>query len=70
MLATKNLVPGNTVYGEKRIPMEDENGTTVEYRTWNPFRSKLVRFLADIPVTLANCWSRQQEFSVVLRTYT
>lgn len=35
-LATKNLVPGESVYGEKRISVD-----TVEYRTWNPFRSKL-----------------------------
>ena len=39
-LVTKNLVPGDSVYGEKRISVEDENGKT-EYRVWNPFRSKL-----------------------------
>lgn len=39
-LVTKNLVPGESVYGEKRISVEDQNGKT-EYRTWNPFRSKL-----------------------------
>lgn len=39
-LVTKNLVPGESVYGEKRIAVEDENGK-VEYRVWNPFRSKL-----------------------------
>lgn len=37
---TKNLVPGDSVYGEKRISVDDENGK-IEYRVWNPFRSKL-----------------------------
>jgi len=35
-LATQNLVPGNQVYNEKLVQY---NG--VEYRIWNPFRSKL-----------------------------
>ncbi|CAH1119800.1 unnamed protein product [Phaedon cochleariae] len=39
-LVTLNLVPGSEVYGEKRISVEDE-GNKVEYRVWNPFRSKL-----------------------------
>jgi len=39
-LCTKNLVPGESVYGEKRITVE-ENDVKVEYRVWNPFRSKL-----------------------------
>lgn len=42
MLVTKNLVPGESVYGEKRISIEgSEPDTKVEYRVWNPFRSKL-----------------------------
>ncbi len=46
LLVTKNLVPGEAVYGEKRISVEsppDEKGEKVktEYRVWNPFRSKL-----------------------------
>lgn len=36
VLATKNLVPGKTVYDEKLIKYEG-----VEYRTWSPYRSKL-----------------------------
>ncbi|KAL8824432.1 MAG: hypothetical protein Q9191_005063, partial [Dirinaria sp. TL-2023a] len=54
-LLTKNLKPGESVYGEKRISVESSaqptaltNGTNVdlpatktEYRVWNPFRSKL-----------------------------
>lgn len=35
-LATKNLDPGRIVYGEKLIPVEG-----IEYRTWDPRRSKL-----------------------------
>jgi len=35
-LATQNLDPGKVVYGEKLIPVEG-----VEYRTWEPRRSKL-----------------------------
>ena len=35
-LATQNLIKGNSVYGEKIIKNED-----IEYRLWDPFRSKL-----------------------------
>jgi fibrillarin-like pre-rRNA processing protein len=35
-LATKNLVPGERVYGEELVNI---NG--IEYRLWNPYRSKL-----------------------------
>ncbi|KAI9710048.1 MAG: Small subunit processome complex component [Candelaria pacifica] len=54
MLVTKNITPGESVYGEKRISIESStpltsntvNGdvapaTKTEYRVWNPFRSKL-----------------------------
>lgn len=42
LLVTKNLVPGESVYGEKRITIEGGvEDTKVEYRVWNPFRSKL-----------------------------
>ncbi|MCQ2971806.1 MAG: fibrillarin-like rRNA/tRNA 2'-O-methyltransferase [archaeon] len=40
-LATKNLVPGVSVYGEELI-QEDE-----EYRLWNPIRSKLAAALLN-----------------------
>jgi rRNA 2'-O-methyltransferase fibrillarin len=46
-LVTRNLVPGVSVYGEKRISVEVPAAadgaapTKVEYRVWNPFRSKL-----------------------------
>ena len=34
--ATENMVPGNRVYGEKLVTKK-----RIEYRTWDPFRSKL-----------------------------
>lgn len=46
-LCTINSTPGKDVYGEKRIqvdgpPNEDGSpGAKIEYRVWNPFRSKL-----------------------------
>uniref|UniRef100_A0A8C2URX4 Fibrillarin n=1 Tax=Chinchilla lanigera TaxID=34839 RepID=A0A8C2URX4_CHILA len=39
-LVTKNLVPGESVYGEKRVSVS-EGDDKIEYRAWNPFRSKL-----------------------------
>ncbi|ROV92677.1 hypothetical protein VMCG_04549 [Cytospora schulzeri] len=46
LLATANLTPGESVYNEKRVSIENDkaqDGTTTktEYRIWNPFRSKL-----------------------------
>ena len=47
-LATQNLVPGNQVYNEKLVQSKG-----VEYRVWNPFRSKLaaaiINGLKDFP---------------------
>jgi len=40
-LVTRNMVSGDSVYGEKRISVDGEDGTKIEYRVWNPFRSKL-----------------------------
>jgi len=41
-MVTKNMVPGESVYGEKRMVAESEDKEEkVEYRVWNPFRSKL-----------------------------
>lgn len=39
-------MPGESVYGEKRISVENQDESTgekskTEYRVWNPFRSKL-----------------------------
>jgi len=42
-LVTKNLVPGEKVYGEKAIEVDapEPGAPKIEYRAWNPFRSKL-----------------------------
>jgi len=52
-LVTKNLDVGNSVYGEKRIAVETETDGKVEYRVWNPFRSKLA---AAIVGGVENIW--------------
>jgi len=44
-LCTVNTVPGESVYGEKRVAVENESGK-VEYRVWNPFRSKIAAAIA------------------------
>ncbi|OLL25301.1 rRNA 2'-O-methyltransferase fibrillarin [Neolecta irregularis DAH-3] len=41
LLVTRNINPGESVYGEKRISVEGPDSTKTEYRVWNPFRSKL-----------------------------
>jgi len=51
-LVTKNLVVGESVYGEKRIAVEGVDGK-VEYRVWNPFRSKIA---AAILGGIENIW--------------
>ncbi|MEM0356249.1 MAG: fibrillarin-like rRNA/tRNA 2'-O-methyltransferase [Candidatus Anstonellales archaeon] len=38
---TRNLIPGKSVYGEKLIRFND-----VEYREWDPYRSKLAGAIA------------------------
>ncbi len=40
-LVTKNMCTGESVYGEKRIAVEEAEKGKMEYRVWNPFRSKL-----------------------------
>ena len=43
-LATRNMVPGESIYGEKRVSVQADpfvKESTIEYRIWNPFRSKL-----------------------------
>jgi len=39
-LATLNMDPGHSVYNEKRVSVE-EGEKKIEYRVWNPFRSKV-----------------------------
>jgi rRNA 2'-O-methyltransferase fibrillarin len=51
-LVTRNLVPGEAVYGEKRITVEAPEGK-IEYRVWNPFRSKIA---AAIVGGIENIW--------------
>lgn len=45
LLVTRNMTPGESVYGEKRVAIATTNAEgeeeKVEYRVWNPFRSKL-----------------------------
>ena len=41
-LATENLVAGNQVYKEKLV-----NKKGIEYRVWNPFRSKLAAVIMN-----------------------
>jgi len=48
-LATRNLAPGHAVYGERLIKYRD-----IEYRTWDPYRSKLaaavMKGLETVPI--------------------
>jgi len=44
-LYSKNLVPGNKVYGEKLITFKGE-----EYREWDPYRSKLAAMILEKPL--------------------
>ena len=52
-LATRNLTPGRTVYGERLIRFKK-----VEYRVWDPFRSKLaaaiIKGAQTVPITLGS----------------
>lgn len=55
-LATKNMVVGESVYGEKRVQVETGGPDTkdkIEYRFWSPFRSKLA---AGIVGGIDKCW--------------
>ena len=49
-LGTKNLAPGNAVYGERLVKSKK-----AEYRLWDPFRSKLsaaiLKGLETVPIT-------------------
>jgi fibrillarin-like pre-rRNA processing protein len=52
-LATRNLTPGRTVYGERLIRYKK-----VEYRVWDAFRSKLaaaiIKGVQTVPITLGS----------------
>lgn len=45
-ILTKSLFPGESVYGEKRVSVEEDN-QKVEYRVWNPYRSKIGAFITS-----------------------
>lgn len=57
MLVTRSFAPGTSVYGEKHIQVDSGkgDGTKIEYREWNPFRSKLgaalISGLGECPIT-------------------
>jgi fibrillarin-like pre-rRNA processing protein len=44
-LYTENLVPGETIYGERLVKFKN-----VEYRSWDPYRSKLAAILLNNPL--------------------
>lgn len=46
VLLTKNMIPGTSVYGEKRISVSLPD-KKVEYRLWNCYRSKLAAGIAS-----------------------
>ncbi|KAF2874038.1 Fibrillarin-domain-containing protein [Massariosphaeria phaeospora] len=57
LLVTKNMTPGESVYGEKRISIgnsasgandDDAPASSVEYRVWNPFRQLAAGILGGI----------------------
>lgn len=65
VLVTRNLVPGESVYNEKRISVENQDGTKVEYRVWNPFRSKIA---AAILGGVDNIWIVSPIFLHIIKT--
>jgi fibrillarin-like pre-rRNA processing protein len=48
-LATRNMIPGTSVYGEELVQYND-----IEYRIWDPYRSKLAaaikKGLCELPI--------------------
>jgi fibrillarin-like pre-rRNA processing protein len=53
VLATRNLTPGRKVYGEQLVDVD-----SVEYRIWNPYRSKLaaavLKGLVESPLSIGD----------------
>ncbi|MBY8991279.1 MAG: fibrillarin-like rRNA/tRNA 2'-O-methyltransferase [Candidatus Lokiarchaeota archaeon] len=45
-LYTRNLDKGNRIYGERLV-----NSKEIEYREWDPYRSKLAALLLENPIT-------------------
>ncbi|XP_017229281.2 uncharacterized protein LOC108204391 isoform X3 [Daucus carota subsp. sativus] len=52
-ICTRNLVPGEALYGEELIFVQNEGGTEVEYRVWNPLMSNLAN---AIMCGVTNIW--------------
>jgi len=47
---------GESVYGEKRYLSRVDGGTKVEYRVWNPFRSKLAAGVLGVLMISISNW--------------
>ena len=45
-ILTKSMCPGEKVYGEKLVAVE-EGTVKVEYRVWNPYRSKIGAYITS-----------------------
>lgn len=45
-ILTKSMFQGESVYGEKRVSVEEDN-QKIEYRVWNPYRSKIGAFITS-----------------------
>lgn len=43
-IVTRSFFPGESVCGEKRVSVE-ENNEKIEYRIWNPYRSKIGAYI-------------------------
>lgn len=72
-LVTLNSTPGVAVYGEKRISVEsppgpDGNAVKVEYRVWNPFRSKceLINIFSLVCISLVSVHAHTCSFEILL----
>ncbi|CAH9121074.1 unnamed protein product [Cuscuta epithymum] len=48
-LCTRNMIPGKATYNGYITYVQDEDGTVVEYRPWNTFRSPLAAAIARAP---------------------
>jgi rRNA 2'-O-methyltransferase fibrillarin len=59
------MTPGESVYGEKRVSIAGMNAEgeeeKVEYRVWNPFRSKLAAGILGGLDDIHVCWEVRME---------
>ena len=63
-LATKNLVPNQSVYGEERLQLDAE-----EYRLWNPLRSKLSAAILLGAKTIPDLYQKKNHLSRCVSWY-